>query len=186
MILFINAVSSDWIIILFDEFKKQISSEKFSILWQESMKFIDIIDDFIKKNNVWYNSINNIIFVNWPGSFTWVRIITLVVNTLSFTFSNIKITPISYFDLFNCYPIVKSSSKRDLFVKKSKKDTIEVIQNEDFLEYIKINKINYLYWEKILELNVDTNIDYLQIIKNLKLEQNNRIDPLYVKKPSIS
>jgi hypothetical protein len=47
--------------------------------------------------------------------------------------------------LFENYPIIKTSSKRDLFVKKSKNNIIEIIKNEDFVDYIKNNNIKEIY-----------------------------------------
>lgn len=189
MFLFLNAVSKDWIIILFDKNRKIIDSEKLTILLEESSKLTPIFDKFLKKNNISYLEIENIVVVNWPGSFTWVRTISLVVNTLSYIFENIKLTPISYFDLFENYPIIKISSKRDLFVKKSKNNIIEIVKNEEFLQYIKDNNITEIYWEElsfISLINLNDRINYENIIKEIKLSNEKQIEAYYVKKPSIS
>jgi hypothetical protein len=69
----------------------------------------------------------------------------LVANTLSYIFENIKLTPVSYFDLFENYPIQKASSKRDLFVKKSKNNIIEIVKNEDYIQYLSDNNIKEIY-----------------------------------------
>ncbi|MDR0772598.1 MAG: hypothetical protein LBF15_06460 [Candidatus Peribacteria bacterium] len=42
-----------------------------------------------------------------------------------------KLTPISYFDLFKTYPIIKASSKRDSFFKKDKNSSVEIIYNDE-------------------------------------------------------
>ena len=119
MNLFINAVSSKWQLVFFDNKRVIISSKDISVWWNESSRLTSIIDDFIEENNISYSDINNILVVSGPGSFTWVRAISLIVNTISFA-EKAKITDIYFFDLFNTYPIIKSSSKRDLFVKYSK------------------------------------------------------------------
>ncbi len=189
MYLFLNAVSKNWVMILFNQNRDIIIAENISILLEESSKLSFLINNFLKKNNILYNEITNIVVVNWPGSFTWVRSISLVVNTLSYIFENIKLTPISYFDLFENYPITKISSKRDLFVKKSKNNIIEIIKNEDLLDYIENNNIKEIFWEKFsenLKAKVNDKIDYEKLISKVILEEKKQIEAFYVKKPSIN
>lgn len=189
MNLFINAVSKVWHLLFFDENKNILFEEKIEVAWNESSKLTQKIDDFIAKNNIEYKNIKNIVVVSWPWSFTWVRAICLIVNTISFAVWS-KITDISFFDLFDKYPIAKSSSKRDLFVKYSKSDSIEIIKNEDFIKYLKTNNINKIYWDlndNIFgdDLKLDASINYSEIIKNIVFKDKTRIEPLYIKKPSI-
>ncbi len=189
MYLFLNAVSKNGILILFNKNRDIIDLENISILLEESSKLSFLINNFLKKNNVLYNEITNIVVINWPGSFTWVRSISLVVNTLSYIFENIKLTPVSYFDLFENYPIIKTSSKRDLFVKKSKNNIIEIIKNEDFVDYIENNNIKEIYWEfssEKLDIKITDNVDYKKLISKVILEEKKQIEAFYVKKPSIS
>lgn len=189
MYLFLNAVSKNWILILFDKNKEIIITENISILLEESSKLSFLIDNFFKKNNILYNEISNIVVVNWPGSFTWVRSISLVVNTLSYIFENIKLTPVSYFDLFENYPIIKTSSKRDLFIKKSKNNIIEIIKNEDFIDYIENNNIKEIYWEffsEKLDIKINNEVDYKKLISKIIFEEKKQIEAFYVKKPSIN
>lgn len=189
MNLFLNAVSKNWIIMLFDKNRKIVDSENISTLLQESSRLTPIIDVFLKKNNLQYSEIKNIVVVNWPGSFTWVRTITLIVNTLSYVFDNIYLTPISYFDLFESYPIIKISSKRDLFVKKSKNNIIEIVKNEDFLKYVTDNTISDVYGDEF-DFNSLTKsndwINYEKIISEIELKEYKKIEAYYVKKPNIS
>lgn len=189
MYLFLNALTKNSVLILFDKERKIVDLENISILLQESSKLTPIIDVFFKKNKLLYQDIENIVVVNWPWSFTWVRTISLVVNTLSYVFENIKLTTLSYFDLFEHYPIIKISSKRDLFVKKSKNNIIEIVKNEDFLYYINENNILEVYWEEFVSIpltKVNVWINYEKIIKNIKFKNEKKIEALYVKKPSIS
>lgn len=183
MNIFLNVVTSNWIIIIFDNSRQIIDSENISILWQESTTLIDIIDIFLSKNKLKYEDINNIVVVNWPGSFTWVRTIVLVVNTLSYIYKNIILTPISYFDLFSNYPIVKISSKRDLFVKTDKNNIIEIISNEDFLKSF---WFGIFEWEYVWNWEYNANVDYEKIIKNVWFSDKKQIEANYIKKPSIS
>jgi hypothetical protein len=68
----------------------------------------------------------------------------LIVNTINFIIKK-NIIPISYFDLFSYYPIIKSSSKNDCFVKFDKKSKIEIITNENILKKLKKDTINKIF-----------------------------------------
>jgi len=59
----------------------------------------------------------------------------LAVNTINYIIKK-NITHLSFFDLFTSYPIIKSSSRRDLFVKYEKHATIEIVNNDDFLNKV--------------------------------------------------
>lgn len=190
MNLFINAVSSNWKLILFTDKKKIISDKDILVVWNESSKLTSIIDNFLLENNIVYNTINNIVVVSWPWSFTWVRAISLIVNTIAFT-SDAYITDISFFDLFDNYPILKSSSKRDSFVKKDKVANIEVIKNEEILKYLSENDIVNSYWDLtnnylLDNFKLNTNINYSIILDKIKFLNKKIISPLYIKKPTIS
>ncbi len=188
MYLFFDWVSSKWYIWLFDNEKKIICSESFEVQWNESTKIIPLIDIFLKKNNTLYKDIENIAVVIGPGSFTWIRAISLIVNTLSYTHSHMRLTGISFFDLYNDFPIVKSSSKRDLFVKYSDSATIEIVKNEDFFIW---EWKSLVYWDVDIskltwKLELFNEPDYNNIFKNLELQENKIVAPLYIKKPNIS
>jgi tRNA A37 threonylcarbamoyladenosine modification protein TsaB len=188
MYLFFNGVSSHWYIALLDEDKNIIVSETFHIEWNESTKTIPIIDMFLESQKLEYSAIQNIICVVGPWSFTWIRTISLVVNTLAYTYKHIKLTPVNFFDLYSDYPIVKSSSKRDLFVKRSKSAIIEVMSNSDFEEKMEGTKI---FWDTDIgrfekEIHISHDIDYETLLKTIALQDTTRIAPLYIKKPNIS
>lgn len=86
---------------------------------------------FLSSMNTKIKDIENIVVVHGPGSFTGIRTIVLLVNTLSFIYPKLHLTPLSFFDMYKNYPICKTSSKRDLFVKYSKSAIIEVVKNEE-------------------------------------------------------
>jgi hypothetical protein len=67
-----------------------------------------------------------------------------MANTINFVI-NKNMTSLSFFDLFNNYPIVKTSSRRDCFIKKDKTSEIEIIKNEDLKQYLKEKNINKIY-----------------------------------------
>lgn len=188
MYLFFDGVSSRWYIALLDKNRDTLASRYFEISWNESTQTIPIIDDFLSKNSISYQEIENIICVVWPGSFTGIRTISLVVNTLSYIYPHIHLSPINFFDMFQEYPAIKSSSKRDLFVKYEKSTTIEVCTNSDFEAKV---------WSKTLygDINLDrfttdytliSDINYESFCKNISLQQEDRVAPMYIKKPNIS
>lgn len=188
MYLFFDGVSSEWYIWLFSEEKKCIASSTVSIAGNESTKTISVIESFLQKQKVPYKDIKNIVTVIGPGSFTGIRTISLVVNTLAYIYPHIFLTPINFFELYSKYPIIKSSSKRDLFVKWKKSATIEVVSNQDFEQ-------RYL-WEEVYgdinlerftqEIELSSERDYETIFQKIELQNLKRIAPLYIKKPNIS
>jgi len=187
MNLFLNAVSSHGIILLFDENRNIISKQAINVAWNESEKLIPILDNFLKDNNIKYSDLQNLVVVAWPWSFTWIRTITLMINTINFVIKG-NITALNYFDLFDNFPVIKSSSKRDSFFKKNQSSQIEIMQNEEILKYLQENNITELYWENknIENIKIFENIDYSAIIKNIDFQQNKKINPIYLKRPSIS
>ena len=186
MNLFVNAISRNAKLILFDDNKNIIQQVDFEIKWNESSLLLPKIDQFLKSNNLSYNDIKNIAVVNWPGSFTWARTIVLVINTIAFL-TNCNITPLNYFDLFNSYPIIKSSSKRDSFFKNTHNSDIIIIENNKLEELLKKKQIESIFWEwDIKNIKIIEKIDYYNIIKWIKLKDFKQISPLYIKKPNIS
>lgn len=206
MNLFINAVTQNWTLILFNTNKKILFQKNIEILGNESSKLIETIDVFLWENNIKYSDLDNLVVVNWPWSFTGVRTIVLAINTINFIIKK-NITAINFFDLFENYPIIKSSSRRDLFVKYKKSDKIEIVKNDDFIKTIihhpsealplkgvprPLNtKGSKVYWDlsnNILSerIEVISKIDYNKIIKNIIFQKNKLIEPLYIKKPNIS
>jgi len=188
MYLFFNWVSSQWYIALLDRNKNIVEQKRFSIAWNESTLTTQIIDWFLKEVSVSYSDIENIICVVWPWSFTWIRTISLVVNTLSFIYPHIELTPVNFFDLYDTYPVIKSSSKRDLFVKMSESDIIEVMSNELFEEKCLSHTI---YWDTNPERfathrDIVSDINYRDIISNIEIKKYKTLAPLYIKKPNIS
>lgn len=188
MNVFINAISNNGYLALFDTKRNIIAEKHIAIRWNESSQFIELLDSFIKENSLSYTDIENIVCVNGPGSFTGVRTIVLVVNSLGFL-HNIKLTDISYFDLFENFPIIKSSSRRDSFVKKDNNSDIEIIQNTDLEIDFEENNIDEIYGESnyIFEnVSIVEKINYSAIIQDVEFQNKKKIEALYIKKPNIS
>lgn len=172
MNIFIDTISDTATILLFDNNRDIINKIQWIVKGNESSTLIPQIDKLLKTNNIDYKDLENIVVVNGPGSFTWVRTTVLAINSINYII-NKNITAISYFDLFDTYPIVKTSSKRDCFVQKNKNSKIEIIPND-------ILKKQNISIEKIEK------VDYLSIIKKIKLDNKKQIEALYIKKPNIS
>lgn len=189
MNIFINTISTPAKLIIFNSNRIIIDEFEWDIKWNESSTLIPKIDDLIKKNNLEYIDLENLVVVNWPGSFTWIRTTVLAANTINYII-NKNLTEISYFDLFDNYPIVKSSSKRDFFVKFDKNSDIEIIENEKLINMLNEKEINIIYWESdnniFDNIKIVEKIDYLCIIKDIKFNKARQIQALYIKKPNIS
>ncbi len=193
MILFIDTISKPCFIWLFDDDKNLLDSKIYDITGNESMTLNPNIDELLKKNHTSYFDLENIVLVNWPGSFTWIRTAVLVANTINFII-NKRMTGIDYFSMYELafpasYPIIKDSSRRDLFIKKDNTSKIEIIPNEELLEYLKENKISEIYWDTNINLDNTkkiTNIDYIKVLNKIKLDNKTKLEAFYMKKPNIS
>lgn len=184
MNILLDTISAKNALILFDNERVIWEKHFFDVRLQESTLLIEEFDAFLKKNHLDYTDLENIVVVNGPGSFTGVRTTVLLVNTINFVLKK-NITTLTYFDLFENYPIIKSSSKRDCFLKMEKESEIEIIQNEDLKE--RLTGIKTVYWDMILE-NIETisEVNYEKIIQNIVLKNKKIVEPYYLKKPNIS
>ncbi|MCP4522939.1 MAG: tRNA (adenosine(37)-N6)-threonylcarbamoyltransferase complex dimerization subunit type 1 TsaB [Candidatus Gracilibacteria bacterium] len=188
MNLFIDSISDPCVLILFDGVKKIQAESTLDIRGNESSKLIPEIDTFLLNHGSSYDELNHIICVNGPGSFTGVRTTVLIANSLAYL-CNITVTGLNYFKLFDNYPIIKSSSRRDCFVKKSKQSDIEIIENIGIESYLNQNNISEIYGEtnyNFENVRIVDSIDYTSIIQKMSLLNTKRIEPLYIKKPNIS
>lgn len=189
MNLFIDAISNPWVIILFDNDRKIEDSLSWNIKWNESSTLMPKIDEFLVQHNLNYKELGNIVLVNWPWSFTGVRTITLVVNTINYITNN-NLTDISYFNLFDKYPIIKSSSRRDSFYLADKDSDVKIIYNDDLIKILEGSWVNKIYWETNSDLfnnfELLEKVDYENILKKIEFKKLKKLEPLYIKKPNIS
>lgn len=189
-ILFVDVVNTNWIFILMDQDKNIFSKKQISLTGQESKLLLRELLAFLNENNLKCEDCVKIIVVNGPGSFTWIRTITLIINSIVYIYKDICVTPVSFFELHQDYPIIKASSKRDVFIKKSESMEIEVLKNEEVEDYLKLNNIKKVYWDipdwLFSEVIVAREVNYDIILKNLEFEDKKRIEALYIKKPNIS
>ena len=184
MNLFINAVSSNGKLILFDETRQFSGEQDISILLNESSKLIDVVDRFLSWLDIHVSDIKNIVVIHGPWSFTGIRSIVLFVNTLSFIYPELFLTPLCFFDMYSSYPIAKGSSKRDLFVKTWENAIIKIQKNEDFVSDFTGKKV---YGDFDIDGIIShKEIDYNTLLQKVCFKQEKRIQPLYIKKPNIT
>lgn len=182
MNIFLDTLSKRSALMLFDDDREILKLKYFDVHGDEWDKLVLIFDDFLRENDLTYSDIKNIAVVVWPGSFTGIRITTIMVNTIAFTL-NTKLTPITYFELFKNYPIIKKSSKRDSFVQKIWDGDIEVVENT---EISKIFNRGIIFWDLELDdITTNSEINYREIIENLELRDLKIVKPFYIKKPSV-
>lgn len=185
MNLFINSVSTTACLIIFNNNFEIINKFDFEIKWNESSLLIPNIDNFLIENKITYKDLENIVVVNWPWSFTWVRTTVLAANSINYIIRK-NMTELSFFELFDTYPIIKSSSKRDCFIQFEKGWDIEIIENSKIEEILNKKSIKTIYWHWTIDnIEILENIDYINIIKKIKLDNKKQISPLYIKKPNI-
>lgn len=187
MNLFLDTISPKNALILFNKNKDIITTYYFDVRLNESTRLIEELDSFLQSNELNYSDLENIVVINWPGSFTWVRTTILLVNTINFVIKK-NITTLTYFDLFNnTYPIIKASSKKDSFIQINKESDMTVMQNTDIWEFLKTNNINKIYWDVYFWKDIETisDINYEYIIQKIVIAQNQIVTPFYFKKPNI-
>jgi len=124
--------------------------------------------------------------ISWNESTKTISI-TLVVNTLAFIYPHISLTTLWFFDLYDSYPIVKASSKRDLFVKMWKSDIIQIVKNDDFCDMYSWDQIfgdinPWVLWN----FTITNDVDYEDVFRKVSIDDSKTIAPMYIKKPNIS
>jgi len=191
MILLIDTINKPSFVILFNENRKKAGEKSWDSIYNEASTLMPNIDELLKQNKLDYSDLENIVVINWPGSFTWVRTTALTANTVSYL-KKTPLTELNYFDLYemqyNDYPIIKTSSKRDVFILKNNTSEIEILSNNALDNYLKENNIKIIYWElneNNLDLEIKNNINYEEIVQKIELEKKEKITPFYVKKPNI-
>lgn len=188
MNLFIDAISSTWSLVLFND-KIIIDMMKIEMKWKEYDNLLEKIEELLIMNSLAFTDISWIVVINWPGSFTWTRVITLIANTLSFVF-NIKIESIDYFRFLETawwlFPMMIKANRNEYLVKLDSNASPEIKNISE------INDLEYFWiWDKSDFENRNIYIksinDYSTFFKSYRFNWNNeRIEPLYIKKPNIT
>lgn len=155
----------------------------------ESSKLSEKVLGFLESACVQVSELQYIYVVVWPGSFTGIRSITLFVNTLAYAYDHIKLIPLSFFDLYSSYPIIKQSSRRDVFVKKDSLSIIKILSREELQEYL--SDIPHCFWSFDWELfsiqsEIHNSYDIEEILQHIQTKAVKCVSALYIKKPNIS
>lgn len=129
-------------------------------------------------------AIEEIWCITWPGPFTLLRIITLILNSISYNNSNIILKSGHYFELLKWEgaSLILQANRHEYLIKTS--NTIETIINKEelplwkFIWYIDENSIP---WYTEYHEDIDTIIELFS-----QKESTQRLSPLYIKAPNIT
>lgn len=188
MYLFIDTISDKSTLILFND-KKLITKKELIIKWREYDNFLNELLNFLEENNLIIDNIDWIVFVNWPWWFTWTRIVTLTLNSILFA-KKIKLCSIDYFELMRLssldFPMLIKANRWEYLIKIQKDD------NPYLTEIANIPDWDYSWIWDIIDfanknISIKWEIDYEKVISSQSFVfLNNRAEPYYIKKPSIS
>lgn len=189
MYLLIDTISIPATYILFDPERNIVSQEFVELKGRESEHFLVSVLEFLAKNRLEYPALKGVIAVNGPGPFTAMRIITLVLNTLSF----VHHTPLYSIDYFTLgalsgwgYPILLRANRGEYLIQKDGGMTPELIPIPDIPPgtYFGMGDTNDFTNDAI---SIQSGIRYDSVCKNLRMEHPvQKIEPLYIKKPNIT
>ena len=143
----------------------------------------------MSSNNFGLDDIKWIVVINWPWWFTWTRIVALTINTINFT-KNIPLLALDYFSLLEknwlSYPMLVKANRWEYLLKENSFSEPRLVNIPEIANW------DYSWiWDIIDFENRDISIkwiqDYNNFIKNNDfIFTDNRIEPYYIKKPSIS
>lgn len=188
MYLFIDTISLKGMLILFE--KNSIKAKKeLNIYLNEFNSFLPELKKFLINNWTDFDILEGISVINWPGSFTWTRIISLVLNTIQF----IKKIKIHEFDYF--YFLEKQGKKYPMIIKANRQEYL-IKENDSSLPVLR-DVWNILDWKynwiwNILDfenrnISLEWDLDYDYFIKNYTFAWTNlKTEPYYIKKPNIT
>jgi tRNA A37 threonylcarbamoyladenosine modification protein TsaB len=141
------------------------------------------------KNSLTFSDLHGIVVVNGPGGFTAMRIVTLMVNTIAFV-HKIPLYALDFFKLAMLggldYPMLIKANKGEYLLKKSKNDLPSIVSIDTISEgrYSGLGDTNDFTNKKIL---IQSEINYNLVIQMLSFDKSQeRIEPLYIKKPNIT
>lgn len=183
--LFIDTASFPSSILLFND-ERDILDQ---ILWEnkhtEFDTLIENIDRLILHNNITYTDIKKILCIVWPGSFTGIRVTTLVANSLGYSFW-IPLYPITIPTFFDTqwapYPRVIPLTKSEVILWKSFEQVTPDIVKIASLDTSKIYSTNQSITTYRQDIKCQPTLDYQICIKNIDLIQiTNLLTPIYAR-----
>lgn len=146
-----------------------------------------MIDELLKRNNIKVNSLNEVLVINGPGSFTGVRIGVTIAKTLAYTLN----IPIKVASSLEMYAVCTNANDKKLPIIRDLKgvygalytkdneiiDDIFYKSNEEFNKYIENNDYKGIIVEN-QPLNFDNIYEYFKRLKEVNAHHAN---PIYVK-----
>ena len=187
--LYLDAVSETWKIALLRG-KSLIAETSISLAGNESSQLWAQVFWFLDTQALSPEALDHIYLIHWPGSFTGIRSICLIANTLAYIYPHLTLTPISFFDLYESYPIIKQSSRRDVFVKKQKDAIIETISLGELTEFLSTVSECYGSFDMSLwdfdHIRLNESYDIAELLLRIERKNTKFVEPLYIKKPNIS
>lgn len=157
--------------------KKEITSDK-----THSENAIPLLKSLLDENNFKLNSLNQIVVVNGPGSFTGVRIGVTISKTIAFclnipikTITSLEALGVSTNEPFNIVTV--RDSKGVYFAKKENNKFLDFsyLNNSEFNEFIKGHNYKVLNSDQI---DITKVLDYL---KNKECTNPHKVNPVYIK-----
>lgn len=189
MHLLIDTISTPATYTLFDSERNIVSQEFVELKGRESEHFLVSVLEFLAQNSLEFQNLEGVVVVNGPGPFTAMRIITLVLNTLSF----VHHTPLYSIDYFALgaisgwdYPILLRANRGEYLIQRKKNTTPELIPIPDIPpgSYFGIGDTNDFTNGTI---SIQSAIRYDSVCKNVQMKHPvERVEPLYIKKPHIT
>lgn len=199
--LFIDTSNSDVVIGLLEN-GRLIEKETRSILNEHSKYAVSIIDEVLKKANISTNSVDEILVVNGPGSFTGIRI-GLTISKVYAYLTNIKVILMSSLkclalskdkDNYDYILSIIDAKRGNCYIGLYDKDYNEVIM-EHFTNMDEVRDIRNKYKNILVVSNTDmegiSKIDRIDVEKIYNYYKDkdkvnpNMVLPNYLKLPQV-
>lgn len=189
MYLFLDTISKESRFVAHDNKWNIIFEKSFDLLWNEYWKFFDSIVSFLNECVIELKQVEGITFINWPGWFTWTRIVSLVLNSIKFA-SSIQIQTLDYFSFlemsWNSYPMIIKANRGEYMVKQEKESEPMILNISD----IKDGIYSWIWDLKDFEnanISVQCELSYEKFINKLRfIPKQGMADPFYIKKPNVT
>lgn len=158
-------------------FKRELTSER-----SHSEIAVNVLRETLDEAGLELDSLDEIIVVNGPGSFTGVRIGVTIAKTIAFA-KKIPIKTITSLEMYG----VSSGVEHDLVTVEDSKGVYSAVYKDDkyedfryqkkseFERYVKENDFRILKDKKI---DIEKVADYL---KNREYENPHMVNPIYIK-----